>query len=316
MSVLGRRTSLLYYEFYKMMFQQKKGIVFVLLLVWCAYEITGVFGPTYYAEPEAAAYRYYIERLSGPVTEDTIAFLAEEENRLDSLRQEMMQLTGGQASDYVKLLSIQSELERFEGGFYAVQQQLDALTGKPGVLEQKYLMDERSYVSLWQDTQRDISLWFAGSVLLLFFICGIHTADEKNHMRPLLHATQKGQRELERSKTVCALLCALALFVTTELPLFLRYYKIDRFSTAGQHLSDFTQAIFASDLPLWMLLLGVFGLKILSFLFVCLGGIKLSKVTKNETVAVLIGVGAVGAIAIVLYRLDLDANRMLIRLLQ
>ena len=49
LSRLSHKTSLLYYEFYKMMVQQKKGIVLLLLLSWGIYETVNVFGPAYYA---------------------------------------------------------------------------------------------------------------------------------------------------------------------------------------------------------------------------------------------------------------------------
>lgn len=57
LSFLSRRISLLYYEFYKMMFQQKKDIVFVLMLAWCIYEIVGAFAMSkLYASSSANQY--------------------------------------------------------------------------------------------------------------------------------------------------------------------------------------------------------------------------------------------------------------------
>lgn len=48
----------------------------------------------------------------------------------------------------------------------------------------------------------------------------------------------------------------------------------------------------------------------------CLGGLRLSSITKNEMVTLLAGVGAVGAVTIILRYLNLDANLLLIRFLQ
>ena len=177
-------------------------------------------------------------------------------------------------------------------------------------------MDERSYTALWWDTGRDLALFFGGSAILLFFTGGIHTMDERKRMLPLLRSTKNGRRKLEQSKSACALLCALLVFTVTEAPLFLRYYRIDHFATAGQRLCDFTQVPFTSGAPLWTLLAGTFLLKALCYLAVCLGGSKLSKAVKNETVAVLAGVGIVGAVTILLHYFGLDASQLLIRSLQ
>lgn len=317
LSRLTHRTSLLYYEFYKMLVQQKKGIVLLLLLSWGIYETVNVFGPTYYATAEDASYQHYMDILHGPVTEETLEFVAAEEERLNALWLELMEIgadPGG--SDYLRYIQIQSELESREGGFYLVQQQLEGLKVKEGPLEEKLLLDERSYISLWWDAGRDLGLFFIGSATLLFFISSIRTLDERKKMLPLLRSTRNGHRKLDRSRTLCALLCTLLVYLVTELPLFLRYFEIDHFATVGQRLRDFTQFPFTSDLPLWVLLTSVFFLKAMGYLAVCLGGLRLSSITKNEMVTLLAGVGAVGAVTIILRYLNLDANLLLIRFLQ
>lgn len=103
------------------------------------------------------------------MTEETLEFVAAEEERLNALWLELMEIgadPGG--SDYLRYIQIQSELESREGGFYLVQQQLEGLKGKEGPLEEKLLLDERSYISLWWDAGRDLGLFFIGSATLLF----------------------------------------------------------------------------------------------------------------------------------------------------
>lgn len=317
LSRLTHRTSLLYYEFYKMMVQQKKGIVLLLLLAWGIYETASVFGPTYYASAQDASYQHYMDLLHGPVTEETLAFMEAEEERLNGLWLELMEIGDDPSgSDVLRQLQIRSELEFLEDGFQLVQRQLEGLKAKEGPLEEKLLMDERSYISLWWDTGRDLGLFFIGSASLLFFISSIRTLDERKKLHPLLRSTRNGHKKLDRSRFVCALLCALLVYVVTELPLFLRYYSIDQFATVGQRLSDFTQSPFTSGLPLWALLAGAFSLKAVSYLAVCLGGLRLSSATKNEMVTLLAGVGAVGAVTVILRYLNLDANLLLIQLLR
>ncbi len=306
---LSRRTSLLYYELYKMMIQQKKGVVLVLLAAWCIYSCVGVFETNYYSTADEAAYHYYISVLKGPVTEDTFAYLEEEDARLQELWEKLFSTT-----DEFATMVIQSELDSYEGGFYLVQQQAETLAELPGDITEKYLLDERAYESLWSDSGKDVALWFAGAVLQLFFLCSIYTVDERRQMLGLLRTTKCGRRPLERSKCQCAALCTLSVFLALELPLLVEYWHIDGFSTAAQRMCDFTSFSCTSSLPLWSLILAIFLLKGISFFLVGAVGLWLSKVLKRELVTVLVGSGVAGAVALLLYRFGWSIDTLLLQL--
>ena len=311
MGFLGQRVSLLYYEFYKTMVQQKKGIVLLLLLVWGGYEISGVFSPIYYATAREAAYHYYIAQVRGPVTGETSAFFQAEEARLEDLRRQL-QAAGG---NEMQVLFLQTELERLEDGFEMARMQFEALQRKPGALEEKYMLDETAYRTLLGNSRRDIGLWLAGAALTMFFVSGVYAMDEKRNMAPLIRATLRGRKPLDRSRSLCAVTFTGIVFLIVELPLFLRYWIIDGFSTVGQRLCDFTTLAVSASLPLWAVLLIVFLLKALSFLAVGWVGLSLSKFTKNETLSILTGVGAAGMTAVLLYRLSWSISVGLLRAL-
>lgn len=318
MGFLGRHTRLLYYEFYKMLIQQKKGVVFVLLLIWGIYEIAGVSKTDYYATAREASYHYYIGRLKGPITEETFAFMDEEEASLKAKWEELMQLENASDEGYAdqRRTVLMAELERYEDGFYMVQDQLNQLKEKAGDIREKYLLDEMAYDDLWRDTGTDIFLWFAGAAAIMYFVSGIYAVDEKKKMLPLIRSTRNGRERLNRSRSCCAAVCTGVLFLIMELPLFLRYGKIDHFVTARQKLCDFTGAVFSSGLPLGLMVACVFLLKALGFFAVCFAALKLSKVMKSELPAMLAGIGAAGIIAMVLYHFGWDINMLLIKLLQ
>lgn len=308
---LNRQVSLLYYELYKLLIQQKKAIVLALLLIWGGFEISGVFAPVYYATAREASYHHYIAQVSGPVTSETFAFFEAEGDRLEELRRQAREVNG----DELQILFIQNELDRLEEGFELARMQFEALQEKPGALAEKYMLDEEAYRTLWGNSRRDIGLWLAGAVLTLYFVSGIYAMDEKRNMSPLLRTTCGGREKLNRSKDLCAALCTGVMFLIVELPLFLRYREIDHFTTAGQRLCDFTGLISASSMPLWALLLTIFVLKALSFFAVGCVGLSLSKYTKNETLSFLIGIGAAGMVSVVLYRLSWSISIGLIRAL-
>ncbi|MGN0142277.1 MAG: ABC transporter permease subunit [Roseburia sp.] len=303
---LSRKLNLLYYEFYKMLIQQKKGIVLVLLIFWGVYETIGAMGTEYYSAAEEASYHAYINRWGGPITEDTFTFVETEEKYQQELWQSYAE------ADYVEGRMIQAELELWEEGLRDLKEQLALLEEKPGNITEKYLVDEKAYLKLWQDKRTDIGLWFVGSVVLLFLISSIYTMDEKKRMVPLIRSTRNGRRSLNRSRNLCAAVSTGVVLVVMEFPRLLQYYRIDHFESAMHKLCNFTQAEISAGITLGSMLVCVFLLKGVSFYMVCVVGIKLSKIMKNEMVSMLTGIGLVGIVAFVMYWLGWDFNMLFV----
>ncbi|MCM1538930.1 MAG: hypothetical protein NC254_11100 [bacterium] len=306
---LNRRISLLYYEFYKMLVQQKKGIVCLVLLAWCVSESAAVSEAQHYASAKTASYHYYIDRLGGRITEETILFMEQEEAFFVEVRKG----PGGAfaSEDPLRMQELIARADMLEDGFRMVKDQLEALKEKPGNLWDKYLLDEVFYKELWQDTGTDLTLWFIGAAVLLYLVCGIGTVDEKKNMNFLIRSTLGGRERIERSRNLCAYLCAGVLFVLTELPLFLRYERVDHFTAAAQRVCDFTSVHLASGIPLGGMIALIFLLKALSLAAVCFAGRKLSRLMKSEMPAMLTGIGAAGIIAFTLHHFGTDIATLL-----
>lgn len=303
-SFLNHGHGLVYYEFYKVMILQKKGIVLALLLFWLISENFGVFEVRYYGDAKVASYHVYMNRLHGAVTENTYAGIEEEAVNLERMRQKI----SSQETDEAKRRVYAAQLEMYEGGFLLVQRQFAGLGAKPGNIREKYLLDELAYMELWNDTKTDIALWFSGAAVILFFLSGIYSIDEKKGVMPLVRSTRNGRKYLKKSKNCCVGICAGMTFFVMELPLFLKYYKIDRFSTTMQRLCDFTMNDFSSNITLKTMLVCVFLLKAVSFYIVVICGRKLSEMIKNDMVIMIAGIGLSGMTAMVLYYFQWDFN--------
>lgn len=312
-SRFNRRSSLLYYEYDKMLIQQKKGIALLILLIWCISESSGVFGPEYYSVAKTASYHYYISQIGGRITEDTLSFMEQEEAFFAGVRQG----SAGALSEEEQLRyqELKAKADMLEDGFDMVKDQLEALRESPGSLWDKYLLDEMFYEELWLDTGTDLITWFAGSAVLLYLISGIYTMDEKKKMRFLIRSTRYGRKRIDRSRNLCAFLCAGIVFVLTELPLFLRYYKIDHFETAAQKLCDITTGYFTSGVPLGIMILLLFLLKAASFAAVCFAGLQISRAMKSEVPAMLAGIGGAGVVTVILYHFETDLAMLLTKIL-
>lgn len=300
----SRRLSLVYYEFYKVMIQQKKGLVWVGLFIWWVSEISGVFAIRYYGDVEVASYHVYLSNLHGRITEETYAYMEDEAAYLDGLRQAIFSPETEENMQHV----YSAQLDMYEKGFALVQKQLALLEAKTGDIGDKYLLDELAYIELWKDSGTDIVLWFIGASAVLFFAISIAVVDEKKEMLMLIRSTGNGRRKLEKSKAYFSAICAGVVFLIMESPLFLRYYRIDHFSTAMQKLCDFTTQNFTSGEVLGMMVVCVFMLKACSFLAVCLLGKKLAGIVKNEMAAIFVGIGILGLAALMLYHFKWDFN--------
>ncbi|MDE6749849.1 MAG: hypothetical protein K2K21_12425 [Lachnospiraceae bacterium] len=300
----SRRLSLVYYEFYKVMIQQKKGLVWVGLFLWWISEISNVFAIRYYGDVEVASYHVYLSNLHGRISEETYAYIKEEAAYQDELRQAILSPETEENMQHV----YSAQLDMYEKGFVLVQKQLALLEEKTGDIGDKYLLDELAYIELWKDSGTDIVLWFIGASAILFFAISIAVVDEKKEMLPLIRSTVNGRRKLEKSKSYFSSICAIVVFLIMESPLFLRYYRIDHFSTAMQKLCDFTTQNFTSGVVLGVMVVCVFMLKACSFFSVCMLGKKLAGIVKNEMAAIFVGIGILGLAALMLYHFKWDFN--------
>lgn len=308
---INRRTSLLYYEFYKMLIQQKKIILLALLLIICIRESAAVFGTQYYSSAEAVSYHYYMDQYQGRITDRILNEISEEEAYLDSIAEE---LTAPDENDAGKFV-LEVKLRQNQQGFQRVLLQLETLGQKGGDLYDKYLVDELDYNDLWNDTEGDITRWLVGAVLLILFISGIYTMDEKRKMTGLLRSARLGREKLERSRCICAVLCTVLVYVCMELPVFFEYCRAGLLLTPCCSLLNFTLRSFHTDLALGLFAAAVFILKAAAYGAVCFGGLTVSKMLKNEMPVLLVCSGAVLVIAAVLYRFSMDIEMMLLYIL-
>ncbi|MCM1047512.1 MAG: hypothetical protein NC433_03715 [Clostridiales bacterium] len=304
MGYFNRHISLIYYEFYKVMIQQKKGIIWIALLIWWVSEVSGVFAVKYYGDAETASYHVYLNNIHGQITEETYMYMENETAYLNELRQKAI------SPDTVESMqhAYSAQLNMYEKGFALVQKQLALLEAKPGDITDKYLLDEIAYIELWKDIGTDIVFWFVGASVVLFFTISIAVVDEKKEMLTLVRSTLNGREQLEKSKTYFSVICTGAAFLIIESPLFLQYYRIDHFSTTMQKLCNFTTQNLTSNMVLGVMVVCVFVLKVCSFFVVCLFGKKLAEVMKNKMVAILVGIGILGLVALTLYHFKWDFN--------
>lgn len=311
-----KTTSLLFYEGYKVVIQQKKGVILLFLLVWGIGEIQSACGESVYSDADTASYHSYMKKLQGTITDETVAFIAETEIYFEEIMAEYQKIADvTYGKDYVRKLELESELKMNEGGFQMVAHQFHQLEEMPGSLYDKYLIDEKSYINLWTDVKTDIKLWVIGCIAIILMAGGIYPMDVRRQMNGLLAATVNGRSRLRRRKNQCGIAGAVILFVITELPLLIRYYRIDSFTASPQHMSDITVMNTTTELTVTAFIILVFWLKFLSMMLVCFAVLTVSLIIKNEIITDVILIGVLIIIAVLLNYFQTDIVMLLIRML-
>ncbi len=315
---LFHTVSLLWFETYKLLIGQKKILVLVLLLAWGYSEASAVSGVQSFARPADAAYQYYMNRLSGPVTEESMAWLDQEQQRMEDLHRQLQELAESGATETEMMYlsyTIGNEINLYEEGLQRVVHQVEWMKTLPGGLSGKYLVNETALTNRWYDTETDARLWLIGSLIAVFLLSGIRTGDEKRRMTTLLASTRNGRERLDKMRHRLALVLTLAVFIVSELRILILYSRAGAFRVLGQKLCWFSGGIYGAGISIGVLLLVIFLLKGLSFLAVCLGTETLTKATKNATVTLLIGGGIVIAVYIVVLAFHTDITAAVLNLL-
>lgn len=304
MGTFWRHTSLLRFEFSKIFTQQKKGLVLLLLLVLCISDINALGNVQSYSSAGVAQYHSYLSQISGKVTEESIQFVYDEVAYVEDLYRQLSELgEDREGKNYVLAMHLQSEIDLKSQGVGYLLAQLEYLQSLEGSIYEKYWVDEMAYTELWGDIKNDLMQWLIGMLALSIWISGIYPADEKKRILPLLRATKNGRRTLHSRKNLCMVIGAFLIFLLVELPIFVSFYQIDNFTVLSQNMRHFHTLVLSKDISLGMFLGLLLLLKFLVFMVFAIALTMLSKVTHNETVTSVIGIGIAVVIFLLCYYL-------------
>lgn len=313
-SFLSRHTVLFFFESYKIMIQQKKGILLIVLVVFCIIGVKDVTGVHYYMSAEDAVYHSYMSEISGKVTDERLEYIDGKVNYLEQLREKIDEVGKDDTIQGAEVLIsyYANEIDLLRNGVMLLVNQAEALKSKSGNIYDKYFIDEKEYIAAWKDVKEDLFYWSVGAIGVILWTAGIYPMEEKKKILPLLHTTKNGKRVLNRKKNWCAVTGTICIVILTQLPVLMSFYEIDQFRAIWQKLSDFTMLYTESQITVVMVLLFAFFLKGLSLLLVMTVTIYLSRITKSEMITDIIGIGSIILVVILCYYLKMDIFHMLL----
>ena len=309
-----KTTNLIYYELYKVLVQQKKIVVVFACVLFFIGEIEGVAEEQYYTEPELASYHSYMQELQGKINQDKLDYIEEKEVYFQEISEELISLenvTSG--ASYLRKMELMNDLEMNEQGFYMVQNQVEWLKKQKGDITEKYLVDEKAYLELWEDVNTDILLWLIGSLAALFLLGGIFTADKERKMEELQWATKNGGKTLDVTKYMSGFLLSLTVFALIQFSQMCYYYKIDGFQAAAQSMQGLMCLGTESKLSVRLFVVIAFCLKLLGHMLVSVLIMKSSKRIGKEIVTDIVLCGIFCVMAVLFYFLRWDINTLMLR---
>ena len=311
-----RHTHLLRFEGSKVLWQQKRWIVFVFLIIWSVGELSAQMGIRSFSDPAKAVYTTWISDISGPVTEESLQYIRDKEDYLHSLEQKMQQY--GEELTPAEQLSLQITMDEYSclsSGASLLFAQRDALMAKPGSIYDKYWVNEPDYEDKINDRRMDITAFMIGGIAVILCTCCIYPADEKKKTVYMLRATRRGRNYFERRKNLCGILLGILCFFLSEFPVFFGYYRIDHFRAVRQKLCDMTRYQYQTSLTLGGMIALIFLVKFVIFLLLSILVLKLSRVAKNETVTAIISCGIILILGFICYHFRFDVGIVLSQLL-
>lgn len=308
-SKLLQTGSLTINEIYKLLFQQKKWILLVLLIAYVMSNINTYVPRTLYQTAYEAAYHMYLSNIQGKCTDEAIAYIDKQTGYLEKIRKEMDEAQ--RANDSTLSMQLSAEYEYLIEGYDRMMMQYDYLKSD-GDLEDKYFVDELFLDHIWSNYKNDIVQFSVLCVILIVLLVGLYTADARYMTEKMISCTKNGRNHLQNTKNICSAVMVLIIMVMAELPKVVAYRNIIEFECLNQKLSDlYTPAIDASG-TIGGLITFVALCRLILILGLTVLIIMIAKKTKNELLTSAIGIGGVILVALLLYYMQTNITIFLV----
>lgn len=293
---LWQNVSLLWFEIYKVLMQQKRMALILLMVVLCGLRIQDLNAVKYYDNAYEATYNNYMKKISGQVTDESIAFIKEEKAYIDDLKYRWENLEDPQGKDYVLNLQLSSELVMKEEATNMMVEQLEQLQAMDGSIYDKYFVNESAYLNLWGDAASNGYWWFVCAAFIIIWLSGVYPADRKKEVYLLVQTTKNGREELDMRKNGTIAIGFLVFFGMTQGVKLLEIYYLDQFQCFGKPLSEFTSVSLKSGMTIGLFMLLILIIRVITLIAITVAGVYFSRKVLNEIITNIVGVGVVGMI--------------------
>lgn len=217
-------TSLIRHEGYKLLWTNG-GLILLVLLIVLQVESYGT--QTYYITEQEYYYNQYSEDLSGPITEETWAYLAAEEERFleaDQQRSALQDaLFAGTISDqaYSRAVSGVEIRDAQKSAFQQVWDQVEALSQQEG--DDIAYLPQSGWNALLGERGQQQDAIDAGKILFVLILAfsGVFSLEYSSGMTILIRVSRKGSRAVARRKVMLCGIYSILMALIGFLPRFM-----------------------------------------------------------------------------------------------
>ena len=207
--LLRGRVSLWYHEFYKIFITQK--ILLVLMIVAGLQIFLNQPKDHMVASVDDYFFRQYMQKLSGPLTEEKLQFIQSEKEKYEELNTTYLKFLSEGKSSFV----LEQKLKPYQA-FQWVQERLDYLKKNEGA----YFIYDRPYQELTagRNHKNDAILAFGYILLLILCVAGIFGMDYQMQLNHLCSITYRGKFQQVFIKIFYGFLLNLLLSLLVYIP--------------------------------------------------------------------------------------------------
>ena len=252
-------------ELYKPLFQQKKILLIVLILIYGVSLIRNAADSVQIADSENALYEYYADMLAGEYGDEQKQIIEREDRKnredresADALLEEAAKLRkmaddmgeeekkereeaykeaylNEQRARYMMegLAHYESALLRVKNQSMMLEERA-ASTGKP-----VYFVNKSAYRRYFRRIKDRLSSFLILSTALILMTSGFYAMDERYGMTSLIRSTPEGRAKIRHVRTGLMLLLAFMSFLVFLIPELRCLYRLDQFRTLNAALGDF-----------------------------------------------------------------------------
>lgn len=312
---LWKNVHLLVFELYKILLQQKRIFLVLLITVLCILQVNELGEVRYYDNAYEATYNSYLRKISGKVTQESIAFIEAEQAYVIELKTRIDSLEDPEGKDYGLALQLGLELRLKEEAVNMLVTQYNSLEEMPGSIYDKYFINESAYLGYFYDAGAHGMWWFICMASIVVWLSGVFPADRNKEVYLLVQTTLNGREKLDVYKNGTVAIGALLFFGATEVLKIVELYYLDGFRCIGKPLAEFTSVTFATNMTIGMLYVWIMSVRAMSVIAITFLTTYFSKKTANGIITNIVGIGVVGAIAFVCIRFNVSISTWILNLM-
>lgn len=312
---LWRNVNLFWFEVYKTLVQQKRIVLVLLIIILCLLKVNTLNEVKYYDNAYEATYNSYLKKISGKVTDESIAFINDEKAYIDDLIYRWENLEDPEGKDYGLNLRLSSEISMKAAATDMMVLQLEKLQEMEGDIYDKYFVNEGEYLDLWSDAVSHGCWWFISASCVIIWLSGVYPADRNHAVFSLVNTTKNGRRKLDIRKNGTVVIGVILFWGMSQLMNLAEIYSLDEFRCLSKPLAEFTSVTLKTNMTIAVFLLLTIMISAIFIIVVTIAAVWFSRKTSNEMITNIVGVGFVGVITFICICFNISISGWLLNLM-